>query len=184
LASRGYGYTGITDYSQSPKIPKGVPLKDLWKQIRFIDRLNQRLDLSENARAAATAGVLIAVSTNAHSTREFGLVSYGLDQARRAGLVRSHPDCLPWKNSLPSLKDDRMSRLGCLAPPHHLPGTARFRRGFARITGIDAALKRHHQVNHRRLARLLHGGNLLALLFLFDKPFDIFAGIYPRTGLA
>jgi histidinol phosphatase-like PHP family hydrolase len=105
LASRGYEHTGITDYSQSPKIPKGVPLKDLWKQIRFIDRLNQRLDLSaENARAAATAGVLIAVSTDAHSTREFGLVSYGLDQARRAGLVRSHPDCLPWKKLAPLLK--------------------------------------------------------------------------------
>jgi DNA polymerase (family 10) len=45
-----------------------------------------RLDLSaENARLAREAGVQIAVSTDAHSVREFGLVRYGLDQARRAG---------------------------------------------------------------------------------------------------
>ena len=48
-----------------------------------------RLDLSaENARAAATSGVKIAISTDAHSTREFWLVRYGLNQARRAGLTR------------------------------------------------------------------------------------------------
>jgi DNA polymerase (family 10) len=46
-----------------------------------------RLDLSaENARAAAAAGVKIAINTDAHSTREFWLVRYGVDQARRAGL--------------------------------------------------------------------------------------------------
>ena len=46
-----------------------------------------RLDLSaENARAAAMAGVKIAISTDAHSTREFGLIRCGMDQARRAGL--------------------------------------------------------------------------------------------------
>lgn len=48
-----------------------------------------RLDLcAESARTAMQAGVKIAVSTDAHSTREFGLVRYGLDQARRAGLTR------------------------------------------------------------------------------------------------
>jgi len=57
-----------------------------------------RLDLSaENARLAREAGVRVAISTDAHSTREFGLVRYGVDQARRAGL---EPDCilncLPW----------------------------------------------------------------------------------------
>lgn len=58
-----------------------------------------RLDLSAvNARAAALAGVRIAVSTDAHSTGEFGLVRYGLDQARRAGLTKDLVlNCLPWE---------------------------------------------------------------------------------------
>lgn len=57
-----------------------------------------RLDLSaENARLAKEAGVMIAVSTDAHSRREFGLIRYGLDQARRAGLLekRSVLNCQP-----------------------------------------------------------------------------------------
>lgn len=198
----GYEYTGITDHSQSLKIASGVPVEDLWKQIKFIDRLNarlkgvrvlksaevdiladgsldypddllreldytvcsihsrfgldknqqterilramdnryfnilghatgrlllkrpgyeidmqraithakrngcffeinsspDRLDLSaENARLANAAGVKIAVSTDAHSTREFGNVRYGIDQARRAGLEKSSIlNCLSW----------------------------------------------------------------------------------------
>ena len=49
-----------------------------------------RLDLSaENARTAAKLGVLIAVSTDAHSIHEFGTIRYGIEQARRAGLERS-----------------------------------------------------------------------------------------------
>jgi len=49
-----------------------------------------RLDLPAiHARSAAQLGVMIAVSTDAHSTREFRLVRYGLDQARRAGLEKS-----------------------------------------------------------------------------------------------
>jgi DNA polymerase (family 10) len=58
-----------------------------------------RLDLSaENARAALAAGVKIAVSTDAHSTREFGLVRYGLGQARRAGATKDDVlTCLPWR---------------------------------------------------------------------------------------
>ncbi len=57
-----------------------------------------RLDLSaENARLANEAGIKIAVSTDAHSTREFGLVRYGIDQARRAGLEAACVlNCLPW----------------------------------------------------------------------------------------
>jgi DNA polymerase (family 10) len=57
-----------------------------------------RLDLSaENARAASRAGVKLAISTDAHSTREFGLVRYGLDQARRAGLTKEDVlNCMPW----------------------------------------------------------------------------------------
>jgi DNA polymerase (family 10) len=199
---RGYEYIGITDHSQSLKIAGGIPVDELWKQLRFIDKLNDRLkgiqilkssevdiladgsldypddllkeldytvcsihsrfalgkqeqterimramdnryfnilghatgrlllkrpgyeidieriiaharqngcffeinsspdrlDLSaDNARSAAAADIQIAVSTDAHSTREFGLIRYGIDQARRAGLEK--PDvlnCLPW----------------------------------------------------------------------------------------
>jgi DNA polymerase (family 10) len=40
----GYGYLGITDHSQSLKIARGVSVDDLWKQIRFIDKLNGRLN--------------------------------------------------------------------------------------------------------------------------------------------
>ena len=200
---RGYEYTGITDHSQSLKIARGVSVDDLWKQIRFIDRLNERLngirvlksaevdiladgsldypdellreldytvcsihsrfaldkgkqtdrilramdnrhfkilghatgrlllkrpgyelnieriiahakqngcffeinsspdrlDLSaENARLARSAGVKIAISTDAHSTREFGLIRYGIGQARRAALESSDVlNCLPWE---------------------------------------------------------------------------------------
>src|SRR4051812_16036239 len=200
--ARGYEYIGITDHSQSLKIAGGVPAEELWKQIRFIDKLNarlsgirvlkssevdiladgtldypdellreldytvcsihsrfnldkdlqterilramdnryfnilghatgrlllkrpgyeidieriiahavqggcffeinsspDRLDLSaENARLARAAGIRIAVSTDAHSTREFGNVAYGIDQARRAGLEKDWVlNCLPW----------------------------------------------------------------------------------------
>lgn len=39
----GYEYIGISDHSQSLKIARGVPLEELWAQIRFIDQLNARL---------------------------------------------------------------------------------------------------------------------------------------------
>jgi DNA polymerase (family 10) len=57
-----------------------------------------RLDLSaENARRAAAAGVMIAISTDSHSTGELGLVRCGLDQARRAGLSKANVlNSLPW----------------------------------------------------------------------------------------
>jgi len=46
-----------------------------------------RLDLPwMQAKLAAQAGVKIGVSTDAHSTREYDLIRYGIDQARRAGL--------------------------------------------------------------------------------------------------
>jgi DNA polymerase (family 10) len=41
---RGYEYIGISDHSQSLKIAGGVSIEDLWKQIRHIDRLNEKLD--------------------------------------------------------------------------------------------------------------------------------------------
>ncbi len=190
--AKGYDYTGITDHSQSLKIAHGLPVEDLWKQIRYIDKLNasargflilkstevdilgdgaldypdellkeldytvcsihskfslgkaeqterilramdnryfnilghatgrkllkrpgyeidmervaehakkngcffeinaspDRLDLSAaHARVAAQAGVLIAVSTDAHSTGELEFTRCGIDQARRAGLT-------------------------------------------------------------------------------------------------
>ncbi len=57
-----------------------------------------RLDLSAvNARAAASRGVAVAVSTDAHSIRDFRLARWGIDQARRAGLNRSQVlNCQPW----------------------------------------------------------------------------------------
>jgi DNA polymerase (family 10) len=62
-----------------------------------------RLDLSAgNARLANQAGVKIAISTDAHSTREFGMVRNGIDQARRAGLeAPSVLNCLPWHSLEP-----------------------------------------------------------------------------------
>ncbi|HXS95652.1 MAG TPA: PHP domain-containing protein [Candidatus Limnocylindrales bacterium] len=56
-----------------------------------------RLDVSaESARRAASAGVMISVSTDSHSTREFHLIRCGLDQARRAGLQKdSVLNCQP-----------------------------------------------------------------------------------------
>jgi DNA polymerase (family 10) len=48
-----------------------------------------RLDLSaENARIAREAGVKVAITTDAHSTREFRYLRYGVDQARRAGFQK------------------------------------------------------------------------------------------------
>jgi DNA polymerase (family 10) len=59
-----------------------------------------RLDLSaDHARRAAEAGVMIAVSTDSHSTREFDLILCGLDQARRAGLQKASVlNCQPWES--------------------------------------------------------------------------------------
>lgn len=49
-----------------------------------------RLDLSAaNARVAAGLGILIAISTDAHSIHEFGTIRYGIEQARRAGLEKT-----------------------------------------------------------------------------------------------
>jgi DNA polymerase (family 10) len=58
-----------------------------------------RLDLSaENVRRAAAAGVKIAINTDSHSTGELGLIAYGIDQARRAGLEKAAVlNCYPWQ---------------------------------------------------------------------------------------
>jgi len=59
----------------------------------------ERLDLSAtNARLAARAGVKIAISTDAHSTRELDFIRGGIEQARRAGLDRAAIlNALPWE---------------------------------------------------------------------------------------
>jgi DNA polymerase (family 10) len=190
---RGYQYIGISDHSQTLKIARGLSEEALWDQIRFIDKLNERLngirvlksaevdiladgsldysnellkeldyticsihsrfglgkadqtnrllramdhqyfnilghatgrlllkrpgyeidveqvieharsrgcyfeinsspdrlDLSaENARLARQAGVKVAITTDAHSIRDFGYLRFGVDQARRAGLTK------------------------------------------------------------------------------------------------
>ncbi len=56
-----------------------------------------RLDLSaENARLVHAAGIPIAISTDSHSTPEFGTIRYGIEQARRAGLDRNSVlNCYP-----------------------------------------------------------------------------------------
>ena len=62
-----------------------------------------RLDLSaENARKAKAAGVLIAITTDAHGTGELPLIRCGIDQARRAGLEKTSVlNCLPWEKLQP-----------------------------------------------------------------------------------
>jgi DNA polymerase (family 10) len=54
-----------------------------------------RLDLSaENSRLASAAGIMIAISTDAHSVSEFSTIRHGIEQARRAGLeARSVLNC-------------------------------------------------------------------------------------------
>jgi DNA polymerase (family 10) len=59
-----------------------------------------RLDLIDtHARAAAEAGVMIVVSTDAHRTHELGYLGLGVAQARRAWLT---PDQIvnarPWRD--------------------------------------------------------------------------------------
>ena len=56
-----------------------------------------RLDLDEfNARAAAEAGVMISIDTDAHSIGEFDLIPYGISVARRAWLTPKHVlNCQP-----------------------------------------------------------------------------------------
>lgn len=57
-----------------------------------------RLDLW----AVSQVGVKIAVTTDAQSTREFGTIERGIDQARRAALKpASILNCLPWESLQP-----------------------------------------------------------------------------------
>lgn len=65
-----------------------------------------RLDLSdENAKLAKDAGILIAINTDAHSTRELRFIEAGINQARRAWLSKSEVlNCYPVKKLLQLLK--------------------------------------------------------------------------------
>lgn len=65
-----------------------------------------RLDLSsENARLVRAAGIPIAISTDSHSTPEFGTIRYGIEQARRAGLEKaSILNCQPLAKLLKLLR--------------------------------------------------------------------------------
>jgi DNA polymerase (family X) len=58
-----------------------------------------RLDLRDvHARAAAEAGVRLAVSSDAHSTRALGYVELGVAQARRAWMTRAQVlNTRPWR---------------------------------------------------------------------------------------
>ena len=61
-----------------------------------------RLDVSaENARLVRNAGILIAVSTDSHSTGEYRTLRYGIEQARRAGLEKADVlNCQPLETLL------------------------------------------------------------------------------------
>ncbi len=74
-----------------------------------INAAPDRRDLNElHARAAAQAGVLILVDTDAHSTRNFGLLRYGIATARRAWLEPRHvANTRPWPEFAPLRKRAR-----------------------------------------------------------------------------
>ena len=65
-----------------------------------------RRDLNElHARAAAHAGVGVLVNTDAHSAKNFELLRYGIDTARRAWLTPAQvPNTLPWAEFEPLRK--------------------------------------------------------------------------------
>jgi histidinol phosphatase-like PHP family hydrolase len=95
-----------------------------------------RLDLSaENARMANCAGLKVAVSTDAHSTREFGTVRYGIDQARRAGLEKGSIFKVPAMGvasrtlqalDARRLRNQPLARSAVRQPPLALAATAHF----------------------------------------------------------
>jgi DNA polymerase (family 10) len=74
-----------------------------------INAAPDRRDLNElHARAAAAAGVPILVNTDAHSVRNFGLLSYGIDTARRAWLTPEQvANTRPWPDFAPLRKRAR-----------------------------------------------------------------------------
>jgi DNA polymerase (family 10) len=63
-----------------------------------INAAPDRRDMNEiHARAAAQAGVLVLVDSDAHSARNFGLLRYGIATARRAWLTPGQvANTRPW----------------------------------------------------------------------------------------
>jgi hypothetical protein len=63
----------------------------------------------ENARVAGL-GILIAISTDAHSIHEFGTIRYGIEPGRRVGLERTFVlDCQPLEKITKLLKRQSLS---------------------------------------------------------------------------
>ena len=63
-----------------------------------INAAPERLDLSaEHARAAAELGIPIVINTDAHAPAAVGAATWGVYQARRAGLTKEQvANCRPW----------------------------------------------------------------------------------------
>jgi DNA polymerase (family X) len=76
-----------------------------------INAAPDRRDLSDiYARAAAEAGVLILIDSDAHSTRNLELIRYGVATARRAWLTRDQvANTRPWPEFAPLRKRARSS---------------------------------------------------------------------------
>ena len=74
-----------------------------------INAAPDRRDLNEiHARAAAAAGVLIVVDSDAHSVRNLALISYGIATARRAWLTPAQvANTRPWAQLAPLRKRSR-----------------------------------------------------------------------------
>ena len=71
-----------------------------------INSAPDRRDLNDlHARAAAEAGVRILIDTDAHSARNFELLQYGIDTARRAWLTPDQvANTRPWAEFAPLRK--------------------------------------------------------------------------------
>ncbi len=74
-----------------------------------IDAIPDRLDLKdEHVRKAIDAGVKLVIDSDAHATAHFGLLHYGIAQARRGWATgKDVLNTLPVERFLASLKDGR-----------------------------------------------------------------------------
>ena len=76
-----------------------------------VDAMPDRLDLKdEHIRKAVEAGVKLVIDSDAHATSHFGLLHYGVGQARRGWATAADVlNTLPVERFLASLKDGRKS---------------------------------------------------------------------------
>jgi len=76
-----------------------------------VDAMPDRLDLKdEHIRKAVEAGVKLVIDSDAHATSHFGLLHYGVGQARRGWATAADVlNTLPVEGFLASLKDGRKS---------------------------------------------------------------------------